>query len=65
MPLAFHAICVNNVTVIKRRGKREMTFAAWEKMIRMFNPYVLIFTETDERGEVIKAWTQHYYGWEK
>lgn len=42
-----------------------MTFAAWEKMIRLFNPYTTIFTEMDERGEVTEAWTLGYAKWSK
>lgn len=34
-----------------------MTFAQWEKQIRMFDEFVIIHTEMDENGAVIHAWT--------
>lgn len=34
-----------------------MTFAQWEKKIRLFDEFVVIHTETDSSGAVIRAWT--------
>lgn len=40
-----------------------MTFAAWEKMVRLFAPYEVIWTELGSRGQVLKAWTLHGNKW--
>lgn len=42
-----------------------MTFAAWEKMIRMLHPYQTIQTELGYGGEVVLAWSWGGQVWRK
>lgn len=40
-----------------------MTYAAWEKMVRLFQPYETIWTELGYAGQVVKAWTTDGMVW--
>lgn len=39
-----------------------MTFAQWEKKVRLYDEFATIHTEVDESGAVIRAWTK-FYNW--
>jgi hypothetical protein len=41
-----------------------MTYAKWEKNVRLLDDHVMIWTETDTTGQVISAFTAHGETWQ-
>jgi len=40
-----------------------MTFAQWEREVRMIDDTIVIHTECDHTGQVVRAWTAGGFEW--